>query len=460
MSIYRRKMPNGKLSKRYYYDFRHNGKRFFKSTGLVTEREAKNFEKEFVDNLKKAKSAKKVVEDFRDALNGGKKLVLNESVFELFLSKYLQRKNASGKKPKRIGLQRKANKKAQWCDFVAFVLDNYSEVKYLSEVSNHIAEEYISFLRTSGKYNKQVQFRHKGHRRNIKYQIKSESLSPATCNSYHNTLSQVFYVLAWEASLETNPFKEIPKLSNDYESREAFTPEELRLIGKNADDFLYPLFAIGINSGLRKCDICLLKVSEIDLAGGWITHKTSKTKKVVKIPILNQISGYLSELVEKTTIANQEFLLPAHAKMYKSNRTGISYRVKRFLESIGIKTTKKVEGRSREVSIKDIHSCRHTFCYLAAVNGVPYPIVKNLVGHVSERVTQLYTDHVTDEMKKLKMQYMPDYLGRPQDSSKITDGVTVESRDQKLLRIIESITPTNMKSKKLEAIELLGCQYE
>jgi hypothetical protein len=48
---------------------------------------------------------------------------------------------------------------------------------------------------------------------------------------------------------------------------------------------------------------------------------------------------------------NGVYVLPDHAEMYLHNPDGINYRFGNFLESIGITTTRQVEGRSRKVSV-------------------------------------------------------------------------------------------------------------
>ena len=51
--------------------------------------------------------------------------------------------------------------------------------------------------------------------------------------------------------------------------------------------------------------------------------------------------------------------------MYQNNPSGISYRVKSFLEGLGIQTTRIGRNRGRATSVKDVHSLRHTKHYQA-----------------------------------------------------------------------------------------------
>ena len=212
-----------------------------------------------------------------------------------------------------------------------------------------------------------------------------------------------------DAGMIENPFAKIPKLKNETESREAFTEKELKLIGEKADGFVKPIFVIGVTTALRKGDICTLKWKEVDLKTDLITRKTLKTGRIVEIPILAPLRSFLLEKYDQTN--HSKYVLPNHAEMYLNNPSGITWRVKTFLESIGIKTTKKVDGRDRAISIKDVHSLRHTFCYYAGVYGIPFLIVKDIVGHASPLMTELYQKHAENNIKREKLMKMPDFLG-------------------------------------------------
>ena len=109
---------------------------------------------------------------------------------------------------------------------------------------------------------------------------------------------------------------------------------------------------------LREGDICTLKWSDIDLAERLITRETRKTGTEVQIPISNQFY----ELLTATPRTESEYVFPKHAQMYLENPDGVSYRIKKFLDGLGIRTTRIPNGRTRAISVKDLHSCRHTFC--------------------------------------------------------------------------------------------------
>jgi integrase len=405
-------MPNGKLSPTFHYRIMVDGKIHTGSTGCATRVDALKFERDKLDVLRQQRSAKAVVENFRDELAGGKRIDL-EDAFEAFRGK---------PKRKSISDRQMGAKRTYWSDWLAFLKARYPSAKRLSDVTLEMAQAYIHHLRESGKFAKTVEFKPKYRRKAITYEGSYTELSPRTVNVYHKTLQQIFGALADDASLIENPFSKIPKQNNDYQQRDAFTPEELKKIGEASragDPFIYALFAVGMATGLREGDICTLRWQEIDLAAGWIARKMSKTSKLVRIPIMPPLRAFL-EQAAATRQPDQEYVLPEHARVYLSNPSGIGYRVRGFLEGLEITTAKKVEGRSRRVSVKDVHSLRHTFCYLAAIHGVPANIVQSIVGHMDERMTQMYMDHASDQVKRDKLSQLPDFLGQLPQATAVT----------------------------------------
>lgn len=239
-------------------------------------------------------------------------------------------------------------------------------------------------------------------------------MSAKTVNTYQQVLSEVFQLLARDAGIVENPFASIPMLAKDAENREAFTEEELIRIKDNMDDFSGPLFTIAIATALREGDICTLKWSDIDFQRDIIIKRMRKTGHIVEIPILSPFKAYLEQLRMKSELASEDYriyVLPAHAEMYLSNPSGVSYRIKAFLEKqCGIATTKVPDGRSRAVSVKDLHSCRHTFCYYAGLYGIPLSIVQSIVGHMTPEMTKHYSAHASLEAKREKMKKLPEFL--------------------------------------------------
>ena len=285
--------------------------------------------------------------------------------------------------------------------------DEFPEIKTLDKVNSRHAEKYTQYLINNGKYNKIVSF--KRNNKVSSFTPPSTLLSPRTINGYIVSINEIFNLLASDGGYMASPFANIPKQQLVQDKREAFTMEELSLIAKDGDDFVLPLFTVGLCTGLREADICLLEWKEISLEENIIVRKTRKTGKEVTIPIMPPLRVFLGQQFNK--FGNEKYVLPEHAEMYLNNPCGITWRVKKKLEQLGIETTKIPEGRSRAVSIKDVHSLRHTFCYYAGLFNVPLAIVQSVVGHMSSDMTKHYTMHATKKDIQNAFEKVSDIFG-------------------------------------------------
>ena len=441
MRIYRKKMPNHQLSPTFYVKAFVNGRLVHRSTGCSEERAARASAKKLLGKLREQSSAKGLVENFRQVLAGGEPVTLDEA-FGLF-------KGKPRRKP--IGEKQLAEKLSYWDDFRQFMSDRYPAAKELSQVDVTMAQAYISHVREHGRYDTKIDYsRGPGRRREkVSFTRAAQKLSNRTLNVIQETIQQVFETLTHDAGLLENPFRAIHKLPNEYASREAFTPEELKKIGEKADPFILAIFMVGVNTGLREGDICTLLWTEVDLQGGWIARRMLKTGNTVRIPILPALRAFLETLPR-----DGEFVLPEHAAMYNDNPSGISYRVRKFLaDTLKLEKTRAAEGRTRKVSVRDVHSLRHTFCYTAAINNVPLPIVQSIVGHVDPAITRMYADHVQDAVKKERLAVLPDYL-RPSPAPALPPAPT-ENREQKAIDILSRADDANWRKSIDEALAVL-----
>ena len=380
----------------WYYEFMQHGKRYFGTCeGAKSQRQAEAFERTVKEKAKQAnglKSVKALLETFRDDLTGGKRISLAEA-FELAEQKPRSRVPSKG---------HASTKRAIWGDFLAFMRGEHPDIENLIDVTDAHAQEYIALLQKSGRYEKTVSYsRGTGENvRTVTMQKSEGALSARTLHLYQMVCTEVFNLLAKDAGLQDNPFTSVRRAKPDAESREAFSPEELKIIFDNLDGFTRPLFMMAVWTGLREGDICTLKWNEVDLERHLITRKTRKTRTTVQIPISDQL--YTMFLATERT--ESEYVFPKHAAMYLANSDGVSYRVKKFLEGLGIQTTRTPEGRTRAISVKDLHSCRHTFCYYAGLAGIPLAIVQAIVGHMSSEMTKHYQAHATLEDKRRGME--------------------------------------------------------
>lgn len=363
-----------------------------KSLRKLAEAEEKELRRKLREadrDIRTNRSVKALVENYRKELSGGKEISLAEA-FELAIAK----PSSSAPSDKHIQQQRK-----YWGEFVAFMTERYPDVNALFAVRKGHCEEFVSYMVRSGRFVKEVTAsvsagRRRKKRKEVTY-TRDYMLAPKTIHMTASACAWVFRRLSEDAGLVRNPWDDIILPKKDPVEREVFTHDELQLIweGIQNNAFCYPLFLIAANSGMTEGDICTLEWNDIDWSANCIRRKRRKTGASILLPLLPQLREYLETLPR-----NGKYVLPDHAEMYlnPSSRSGVSGRVISFLQSIGICTTADVPGR-RRVSVKDLHSMRHVFCYRAIQAGIPRSSVAKMVGHMDEKMTAHYADHETVE---------------------------------------------------------------
>ena len=411
MSVKKRVMRNGRLSENYYYRFKINGKEYKGSTFKSDYHEAKAYEESIKADIKnmlpESNSAEvlrqKSLVHFRDKITAqvqGSSVPVEE-IWQLF------RKKAPARMKTIPSEKIWKEKEGRWNDFIAFLKKEHSSCETMRDVTPAIAEEYVSLIKTSGKYQKTISYGDKS------YLSKAVKLSASTINKYINDMTQVFRILSNEAGLLENPFEKVEPARGKAERRNVFELHELQKIqnyikdnlkhppvGKQdleVFDIMYTVFVIGINTGLRKGDICLLKWQDVDFEKRAIETVTRKTGEKVFIPMTEILLNFLTH---RRKYCKGQYVCSNLAKMYKTNQEGISYRFKKVLMDLGIETLKSQESRSRKISVKDIHSLRHTFCYLHGIQGTPLVVVQSMVGHMDKKMTEAYMMHQTEELKR------------------------------------------------------------
>lgn len=390
-----------KKGKAYYYEFMVQKKRYYGvCTNCSTQAEATRFEKKMHQVALSAaaqRTPKAFLENFKDELTGAKPILLNNA-FDLYLQKPARREA----KPEQI----KTNK-TYWSDFLAFMSSKHSATTRLSQVTRQQAEAYIMHLRKHGPF-KQVITATSAKGKVSTYRTAAEQLSNRTVNKRHKAVKAVFTRLAEDAGLLSNPF-DFPTLENDSVSREIFTQKEILLIGDNMTmPYTKPIFTIGFCTGLTLGDICLLRWDEI--VDNWITNKRRrKTGSQLEIPILPPLAEFLAEQRRKGVDKASDYVAPELAEMYMKNPSGVQYRIRQFLSSLGIKTEKLREGK-RAVSVKSAHAMRHTFACSTSSNGIPLGMAQNILGHMSPEMTLLYQKHSQRQEMERLLNQMPNFF--------------------------------------------------
>ena len=414
----------------WYTEFMCAGKRISCACeNCKTRKQAEAFEKklrETYKGIKTDKTVKALVENHKRELTGGGEILLTDA-FDAYLKKPARR---------HAGPQKERANRRHWEDFVAFMKARYCDVIRLDQVSQSHAAAYIDHLRKHGRFIPEV--RSKLLKHSDSYIPQKKQLSDTTINAYHTHCKAVFRRLAGDAGVVTNPF-DFDTMDAKAETREVFTSDELKLINDSlpSNPFCRPLFIIGANTGLPLGDVCTLKWAQIK--GNFIVRPRNKTGAQLNIPIFSVVRKLLQDLrlmrEQLPESERSEYILPEQAQMYSGkNRSGVSRRIRRFLSGIGIETTRETGG-ARRASVKDFHSLRHTFAYLACINNIPIPIVQGILGHGAAKMTEHYLAHASREETLTFMRQFPSLVGNPENSDdELADEASLRQEATKLLQ--------------------------
>lgn len=115
--------------------------------------------------------------------------------------------------------------------------------------------------------------------------------------------------------------------------RVPFTPEELAdvLDAARSDELLYPLVVTAACTAMRKGDCCRLQWTAVDLNTGFISVRTSKTGRLVDIPL----ADLLRTEIEKQKGNGSEYVFPELARQYKSDPILLTKHFKNILAKAG-----------------------------------------------------------------------------------------------------------------------------
>ena len=155
------------------------------------------------------------------------------------------------------------------------------------------------------------------------------------------------------------------------------------------------LFCIGINSGIRVCDLLRLRVNDVKDAkvGDTITITESKTGKVNTIYINKEIYKSIRNYLDTHLIKyDNEYLFKSRkGTNYPITTYAVTMYVKKWAEAVGL--TKENYGA---------HTLRKTFCYIQRTKyGVAWETLSARLNHSSPSTTRAYLGVQKEEVTEI-----------------------------------------------------------
>ena len=219
-----------------------------------------------------------------------------------------------------------------------------------------------------------------------KYAKYLDHFAAGTYNKHLNCLTLVWRAVGRSAGVRVNPWADLPRKDKDSHRRRDLEQEEIELILAATKGELRDLINIGLHTGMRLGDCCLLQW-EAFKADGTVVVKTQKTGQEIRLSSANLLAA-----LGRTGSTGD--VLPDTAELYRRDPAAVSKQITRAFERAGITTTAKEKGWGKARSHASFHSLRHTFASRLINSGVPIAMVRELVGHSSEKMTEHYS-HVS-----------------------------------------------------------------
>jgi integrase len=374
-------------SRNWFIGWRVSGKQFNRSTGTPDRKQAEK--KLGLHNLMAAANRdKRLTEDFFYSLIGKE---VQRATLRDCADKFL-----SGKRSKQPGTFVRYNR----------VLDSFCEYLHAGDTAPLIAdvngETIQSFLN----------------------EVRSRTTA-STANFYYDVLRAFFNHAVDNGKLSDNPTAKIesfkPSMEEAEHQRRGFDAPEIKLAYQAAPNAFWR-FAIvcGLYTGLRLGNVATLRWSNFQ--NQTLTVIDIKDHKELTIPVCSPfLQNMLAELRRRAgKVKPEAYIFDDYATRYlpaskhgENNSASLSLEFHSILVKAGLleeyQRTNQGNGRScrRTVSPLSFHSLRHTFVSTLTASGAPQMVARELAGHSSDQVNELYT-HTPPELLRKSLKRLPE----------------------------------------------------
>lgn len=216
----------------------------------------------------------------------------------------------------------------------------------------------------------------------LKSHLLSQGLSPITINRYLEVISKSFSMAIDNEWISKNPIKKNTKfIQKNYVVRSLSADEEQRLmkvLSVPEYEYLKGIVIVALNTALRRQNILDLTWEQIDLTGRVIEITENKSNKHILKPINDTLYEYLTSIPEGK----------------RNGYVFINYYTGKKCKEIkrAWKTVKE------KANLKDFrfHDLKHTVGTRLAEQGVPIPVIKEVLDHSDIKTTMRYV-HTANE---------------------------------------------------------------
>ncbi len=160
----------------------------------------------------------------------------------------------------------------------------------------------------------------------------------------------------------------------------------------------YVMLLLAVQLGMRRMDICHMKLEGIHLDDRYIMFRQEKTGSVEKLPLTDLLTYALADYLMNSRPANDSELLfirmGAHCGSGYSD-TALYSIINKYMKKAKINTSGKRHGT---------HSMRHSLSSNLLKEGTPLPVISRILGHSSTEITTQYLWMDTEQLRKLSLE--------------------------------------------------------
>lgn len=231
--------------------------------------------------------------------------------------------------------------------------------------------------------------------RNFMAELSQKNIAKRSINRKLSSLRSFYLFLLKIGEIETSPLENIQSLKFYAEKQIPFSQEEMhelrQVVEESSDRTLLERLVIETlyQTGMRKAELCSLKVSDVDFSKGEL-RITGKGNKVRVVPVSTELQAEMKTYLDKRMpqACYEEFFF-VNAKGKNLNPKFVYSVVNSYLSLVTSKTKKSP------------HILRHSFATHVLDNGAEISKVKKILGHASLASTQVYTNANIEQLKKI-----------------------------------------------------------
>lgn len=228
--------------------------------------------------------------------------------------------------------------------------------------------------------------------------LRRKGLAENTIGIRFRTLRSIYNVAIEEdaVSAELYPFKKlkVSKLHQETAKR-ALSKEVIERVLSYKSTNRYMRFPIDIFAFTYYCGginfVDIAHLTRANIVDGRLIYKRQKTKKLIKIPLQPQAVA----LIEKYSNDKSPYLFPILSDFHKTDVQQAN-RIHKIISKVNERLKQIGESLNLPIPLTT-YVARHSQATVMKRAGVSTAVIREIMGHSSERVTQIYLDSFDNE---------------------------------------------------------------